>query len=404
MRRSSFLDRNIRKNRAANKRNVVWKPRLERLEDRDVPSTVYSIAASGNALLKFDTGSTTSATTLGVSGLLSGEVLGGIAFRTQTDQLFAVALNTTTHVARLGTINVSTGGFNRVGSAGSGFVVTSFPGLALADDPVNDRLHLVTDTGQSLMINPNNASATVESNIAFGNDLAGLAFSNNFKGSTGTVSFAVDASTGQLVIVDLSTGGVTAVGTNLGVGPIGGVAGFTVGSDGTALAVLEVDGHSNLYSINLNQGTATLMGQVSASATVAAGLAIAQISIQVAGSGPGMPATVQVYNSDGSLKMTLHPFEGYTGGVTAAVGDVNGDGIPDIAVGAGGGPRVTVYDGRTGATLANFFAYDVTFSGGVFVAIGDVNGDGKADVITGAAPMAARTSRSSTQPSLTRSY
>jgi hypothetical protein len=76
----------------------------------------------------------------------------------------------------------------------------------------------------------------------------------------------------------------------------------------------------------------------------------------------------------------------YTGGVRVAVGDVNGDGRPDLVLGAGigGGPRVTVLDGATGGTLANFFAYGTTFRGGIYVDAGDYDGDGFADILTGA--------------------
>ncbi len=71
-------------------------------------------------------------------------------------------------------------------------------------------------------------------------------------------------------------------------------------------------------------------------------------------------------------------------GVIVAVGDVNGDGVPDIVVGAGvgGGPRVRVYDGKTGATIRDFFAYDSNFRGGVFVDVGRYDGDTFADLLT----------------------
>jgi hypothetical protein len=78
---------------------------------------------------------------------------------------------------------------------------------------------------------------------------------------------------------------------------------------------------------------------------------------------------------------------GFTGGVSVAVGDVNGDGHADIitGAGAGGGPHVKVFSGANGAVLQSFFAYDPNFRGGVNVAAGDVNGDGKADIVTGQA-------------------
>ncbi len=78
----------------------------------------------------------------------------------------------------------------------------------------------------------------------------------------------------------------------------------------------------------------------------------------------------------------------FLGGVHVAEGDLNGDGIPDIvtAPGSGGGPDIKVFDGRTGALLSEFFAYAPTFTGGVSVAVGDVTGDGQPDIITAAGP------------------
>jgi hypothetical protein len=69
--------------------------------------------------------------------------------------------------------------------------------------------------------------------------------------------------------------------------------------------------------------------------------------------------------------------------VRVAAGDTNGDGFADIitGAGAGGGPLVNVFDGKSGAIVVSFNAFAGSFSGGIFVAAGDVNGDGKADIL-----------------------
>ncbi|HEX4608672.1 MAG TPA: FG-GAP-like repeat-containing protein, partial [Urbifossiella sp.] len=87
----------------------------------------------------------------------------------------------------------------------------------------------------------------------------------------------------------------------------------------------------------------------------------------------------------------------FRGGARAALGDVNGDGTPDLAVAAGflGGPRTALFDGKSlfgtpTRLVSDFFAFPgsdaTTLRNGVFVAIGDVDGDGKADLIFGGGP------------------
>jgi hypothetical protein len=84
----------------------------------------------------------------------------------------------------------------------------------------------------------------------------------------------------------------------------------------------------------------------------------------------------------------------FTGGTTVATGDVNGDGVPDLVVGAGpgGGPRVAVFDGtslRSGQTARklfnDFFAFNSSLRTGINVAVMDVNRDGRGDVLAGVA-------------------
>jgi uncharacterized repeat protein (TIGR01451 family) len=106
-----------------------------------------------------------------------------------------------------------------------------------------------------------------------------------------------------------------------------------------------------------------------------------------AGTDAGTPAQVAVFDATaGRGRFVLLPFgAGFTGGARVATGDFNGDGVPDVvaAAGPGGGPAVFVFDGVTGQRIRSFYAYDPRFAGGVYVAVGDVTGDGVPDVITG---------------------
>ena len=99
----------------------------------------------------------------------------------------------------------------------------------------------------------------------------------------------------------------------------------------------------------------------------------------------GVPARVRVWDgATGTRLADLAPFAGYTGGLWVAVGDVNGDGVPDAAFGTDGGtvPGVAVLSGRDASSLGTFLAYAPGTAGGVRLAVGDVNRDGYADVVT----------------------
>ena len=106
-------------------------------------------------------------------------------------------------------------------------------------------------------------------------------------------------------------------------------------------------------------------------------------------SGLAVGGSGQVTGLDGTLASVLsrRPFgAGFAGEVRVARADVTGDGVADFitAAGAGGGPRVLVFDGKTGGIVRDFMAYPEQFTGGVFVAGGDIDGDGFADIVTGA--------------------
>jgi hypothetical protein len=106
----------------------------------------------------------------------------------------------------------------------------------------------------------------------------------------------------------------------------------------------------------------------------------------VVGSGAGTQPLVQVRNGFGQFLYTLQAYEsGFQGGVHVAMGDINGDTVPEIIVapGAGRGPEVRIFNAFTGKLVRSFNAFDPGYRGGVNIATGDVNGDGAADIIVG---------------------
>jgi hypothetical protein len=92
----------------------------------------------------------------------------------------------------------------------------------------------------------------------------------------------------------------------------------------------------------------------------------------VTGADAGGGPDVRIF--DAQTGALLHEFFAYDprflGGVRVAVGDVNGDGVPDIitAPGPGGGRDVLIFDGRTFTLMGEILAYDPMFTGGVYVA------------------------------------
>ncbi len=128
--------------------------------------------------------------------------------------------------------------------------------------------------------------------------------------------------------------------------------------------------------------TVTVIQVVTVTAPPAAAVTPPPSGLAVGGSG-------QLTGLNGTLAAVLaaRPFGlGYGGEVRVARADVTGDGVADYitAAGPGGGPRVLVFDGATGAIVRDFYAYPTQFVGGVFVAGGDIDGDGFADIVTGA--------------------
>jgi hypothetical protein len=179
------------------------------------------------------------------------------------------------------------------------------------------------------------------------------------------------------------TTGVASVASDFATTGNGPSTGPVIGGSGTAVTV-----RFNSVADNLQTTFAVIPGlvQIYTVSTPLPGFGVARV-VAVAGGRNGFVG-LSTFDSAGNLVNgpPVIAFPGYTGELRTAVGDVTGDGIADIIVGAGpgGGPRIKVIDGASQATVYDFFVFEKEFTGGVFVAAGDFTGDGLDDIVIGA--------------------
>jgi hypothetical protein len=210
-----------------------------------------------------------------ISGLASGENIIGIDFRPANGQLYGVS-----NTSRVFIINPTNGIATPVGTTpfNPALSGTSF---SFDFNPVPDRIRIVSDTGQNLRLNPNNgAVAGVDGTVAYaasdanaGQDpnVVASAYTNNFAGSASTTLYGIDSNLDTLVTqgsigsspISPNTGQLFTVGkldvdTNSLVGfdiaPVSNAAFASLTSDSA--------GASQLYTINLATGAASLIGAI----------------------------------------------------------------------------------------------------------------------------------------------
>ena len=152
------------------------------------------------------------------------------------------------------------------------------------------------------------------------------------------------------------------------------------GQDGSLLDQFQPFGTSFTGGVRLAAGPVTGNGHVDV----------------VTGAGPGGRPLVEVFDGPGLVQgvstpvVTFEAFDtSFTGGVYVATGLIHDQGHPPAEIivgeGAGGEPRVSVFDGA-GTPLQRFLAFEPGFKGGVRVAAADVNGDGRSDIVTAEGP------------------
>ena len=207
-----------------------------------------------NNLLIFNPKNTGTIVSKNILGLAAGENVVGIDFRPLNGQLYGLTSN-----SRIITINASSGVIAVVGTLSTPLSGTDF---AFDFNPLVDRIRIISNTGQNLRYNPNDATlpVLVDGMINPGSpEITAAAYANNFAGTTSTALFDIDAATDMLYLqMPPNDGTLKAIGP-LGIN-VSAASGFDIGgTSGTAWAILVVNGAPGIYEINTITGGATLL-------------------------------------------------------------------------------------------------------------------------------------------------
>jgi hypothetical protein len=209
---------------------------------------------------------------------------------------------------------------------------------------------------------------------------------------------------GAVKVFDGATGGLLL--STLAFQGFGGtisVAGGDVNGDGFHDLIVGADGangHVKAFSGN-PASSGQLLASFLAYPGYAGGVSVGAVdtnndgtdSIVVAAGGAGAGGFVATFTAAGVADGGgFQSFAGFGGAVNVAGGDVNGDGIPDIVVGAVGAPggHVKAFSGAAGnALIFSQLTFEQGFANGVSVGTADVNQDGRYEIQS--APLIGRT-------------
>jgi hypothetical protein len=193
-----------------------------------------------------------------ISGMSAGSVMAGIDFR--GGDLYGVGTD-----SRLYTVDTLTGAAASVGGPFAPALTGEHFGMAY--DAGHDLMHVASvESNQSLEINPATGPiAAARPDLAFAAGDAHEGTNPAIAGEAyhGSVLYAIETNENALVTVSPATGALTTIADlsfNVYL-----CAGFDVDTDGTAYAALSTDNGSELYTIDLAGGAATLLGHIAGS-------------------------------------------------------------------------------------------------------------------------------------------
>ncbi len=208
---------------------------------------------------------------MAISGLMQNEAIRGIDFRPANGQMYALG-----SFNRLYTIDTVTGAASMVGA---GPFADALNGSSFGFDfnPVIDRIRVVSDADQNIVLNPNDGTSTLVTSLFYGPgdanegvnpNVVASAYTNSFAGATTTQLYGIDTGLDILVTQANSAGTLGTVGA-LGA-DLTDLAGFDISISGNAFAAVQdiTLGQTTFWSIDLSTGAASMIGEIGGGALV----------------------------------------------------------------------------------------------------------------------------------------
>lgn len=292
-----------------------------------------------------------------VNGVLLPSVLQVSALYTNA----SVTLNggTLTGAGRVLNVNNSTGG-------------TINPGVPLGKLTVGNQLNLASSNTYLTTINGSSQGTYGQTSIVSG----GFVNLNNAK-----LAFVLNTNLqvgNQLTLLNIGTGSGALGNFTFNGAPLPQGGSFSITSNGTTTS----------FNINYRGGDGNDIVLTVTSVSPYTPPPGTLLPVQAIGVDYGGGSVVQINYNNGTNLCFYAYSSAYTGGVRVALGDINGDGINELitGTGVGGGPHIKVFNLQGGlpVEIASFFAFEPNFMGGVYIATGDINADGLTDIIIGA--------------------
>ena len=325
--------------------------------------------------------------TTAITGLGTGQTLVGLDSRPNTGQLFALGYAAATTQAQLYILNAVTGALTTVGATLVLNLGTNTARIGFDFNPTVDRIRVTGSNNSNFRLNPNNgalaatdgnlAYATTDANAAQIPGVGAVAYTNSYIGATATALYDVDEANSRLTTQSPPNNGV--------LNTVGGVGLITLSNSdldiyfnsttGTNVTYLTVaptvttgNNNSNLYTVNLATGAATLVGGVGPSLTPP----VTDIALQITRTVPATVTANLAYALAGTNLITFDT--ALPGTIRTSVG-VTGLATTQILVGLDVRPFTNTlfalgYDAALATPGLNAQVYSINAATGVATAVG----------------------------------